>query len=104
MHGTFEKKHVANKLQTCQEFYSLKMEEGTLVQSHIDKLWTIVDQLINIDHQKNYEDLAFTFLGILSSSFGNLSSSFHTLMVSLSTHINQLFMELVCGQLLQKEL
>jgi hypothetical protein len=57
----------------------------------------IVDQLINIDHQAFYEDLAFTFLRILSSSF-------HILVVSLSTHINQLFMELICGQLLQKKL
>jgi hypothetical protein len=98
MHGTFEKKHVANKLQMHQKFYNLKMEEGTLVQAHIDKLWMIfIDLLINVDHQIFYEDLAFTFLGILSSSF-------HTLVVSLSTHINQLFMELVRGQLLQKEL
>jgi hypothetical protein len=104
MHGTFEKKHVANKLQIHQEFYNLKMEEGTLVQAHIDKLWMIVDQLINIHHQIFYEDLAFTFLGILSSSFSNLSSFFHTLVVSFSTHINQLFMGFVCGQLLQKEL
>jgi hypothetical protein len=32
------------------------MEESTLVQAHIDKLWMIV----NIDHQVFNEDLAFT--------------------------------------------
>jgi len=80
------------------------MEEGTLVQVRIDKLWMIVDQLINIDHQVFYEDLAFTIFGILSSSFWSLSSSFHTLVVLVNTNINQLFMGLVCGQLLQKKL
>ncbi len=30
--------------------------------------------------------------------------SFHTLVVSLSTHTDQLFMELVCGQFLQEGL
>jgi hypothetical protein len=41
--------------------------------------------------------MAFTFL---KSS----SPSFHTLVVSFSTHIDELLMELVYGQLLQKEL
>jgi hypothetical protein len=53
--------------------------------------------LANIDHQISDEDLAFTLLG-------NLPPSFHTLVVSLNTHTDQLFMELVCGQLLQEEL
>jgi len=69
------------------------MEESTLVQARIDKLWMIV----NIDHQVFNEDLAFTFLEILPSFF-------HTLVVSLSTHINQFFMELVSKQLLQEKL
>lgn len=41
--------------------------------------------------------MAFTFLR-------SLSPSFHTLVVSLGTHIDELLMELVYGQLLQKEL
>jgi hypothetical protein len=53
--------------------------------------------LANVDHQIFDEDLAFTFLG-------SLPPSFHTLMVSLNTHTDQLFMELICGQLLQEEL
>jgi hypothetical protein len=56
----------------------------------------IVDQLANIDHQKIYDDLAFTFLG-------SLPSSFHTRVVSLSTCSNQLSMELICGLLLQEK-
>jgi hypothetical protein len=52
----------------------------------------IVNQLANIDHQVFYEDLAFTLLGNLPP--------FHTLVVSLNTCIDQLSMELVCGQLL----
>jgi hypothetical protein len=73
------------------------MDKSTLVQTHINKLQMIIDQLTNIDHQISNENLAFTF-------FRNLPPSFHTLMVSLGTHIDQLFMELVCGKLLQKEL
>jgi hypothetical protein len=57
----------------------------------------IVDQLTNINHQIFYEDLAFTFLK-------NFSPSLHALVVSLNAHNNQLFVELVYGQLLQKEL
>jgi hypothetical protein len=61
------------------------MEEGTLVQAHIDKLPMIAYLLTNIDHQVFYENLTSTFLE-------SLSSSFHTLVVSLSTHIDQLSM------------
>ncbi len=87
---TFERRHVGNILQLCQKFYNLKMEEHTLVQAHIDKLQMIANQLTNIDHQVFNEDLTFTLLGILPPSF-------YTLVVSLSTHIDQLSMELVCG-------
>jgi hypothetical protein len=66
------------------------MEEHTLVQAHIHKLQMIANQLTNIDHQVFNEDLTFTLLGILPPSF-------YTLVVSLSTHIDQLSMELVCG-------
>jgi hypothetical protein len=38
------------QLQLCQELYNLKMEEGTLIQIRIDKLWMIISQLVNIDH------------------------------------------------------
>jgi hypothetical protein len=69
------------------------MEEGTSMQVHIDKFWMIRNQLTNIDHQVFDEDLAFTLLG-------NLSSSFHNLVVSLNTRTNQVSMELMCGQLL----
>jgi hypothetical protein len=69
------------------------MEEGTSMQVRIDKFWMIGNQLTNIEHQVFDEDLAFTLLG-------NLSSSFHNLVVSPSTCTNQLSMELMCGQLL----
>jgi hypothetical protein len=91
--ATLEKKHVDNKLQLSQELYNLKMEEGTSMQVHIEKFWMIGNQLTNIDHQVFDEDLAFTLLG-------NLSSSFHNLVSSLSTRTNQLSMELICGQFL----
>jgi len=50
------------------------MEEGISMQAHSDDLWMIANQLTNIDHQVFYEDLAFTFLK-------SLPSSFHTLVV-----------------------
>jgi hypothetical protein len=53
----------------------------------------IADELVNIDHQIFYEDLTFTLLK-------SLSLSFHAFVVSHSTHIDQLSMDLVCGQLL----
>jgi hypothetical protein len=73
------------------------MEERTSLQVHIDKFWMIANQLTNIDHQVFYEDSTFTF-------GGSLPLSFHTFVISLSTHIDQLSMELVCRQLLQEEL
>ncbi len=48
---TFERRHVGNKLQLCQELYNLEMDEGTLVQVHINKLWMNSYYLANIDHQ-----------------------------------------------------
>ncbi len=69
------------------------MKESTSMQAHIDKLWMIADELVNIDHQIFYEDLTFTLLK-------SLSLSFHAFVVSHSTHIDQLSMDLVCGQLL----
>jgi hypothetical protein len=36
--ATFEKTHIYNILQLRQELYNFKMEEGTLVQTHINKL------------------------------------------------------------------
>ncbi len=41
--ATFERRHVGNKLQLHQELYNLMIEEGTLVQAHIDKLEIIAD-------------------------------------------------------------
>ncbi len=67
------------------------------MQVHINKLWMVANQLTNINHQKNYEDLVFTFLK-------NLPPSLHTLTVSLNVHTDQLFMKFVYEQLLQKEL
>ncbi len=66
------------------------------MQAHINKLHLIVDQLTNIDHPFSNEDLTFTFLG-------NLPPSFHTLVVPFSTYTNELSVDLVYGQLLQKE-
>jgi hypothetical protein len=36
--ATFEKTHVDNILQLHQKLYNLKMEESTLMQTHIDKI------------------------------------------------------------------
>ncbi len=66
------------------------------MQAHINKLHLIVDQLTNIDHPISNEDLSFTFLG-------NLPSSFHTLVVPFSTYINELSIKLIYQQLLQNE-
>jgi len=49
--ATFEKRHVGNKLQLYQELYNLKMQEGTSMQVHIDKLRMIVNMLANINHK-----------------------------------------------------
>ncbi len=61
------------------------MKEGILVQTHIDNV-----VFFN-------EDLAFTFLG-------SLLLFFHILMILLDIRIDELSMELVCWQVLQKEL
>jgi hypothetical protein len=95
--ATFERRHVGYRSQLYQKFYNLKMEENILMQVHIDEFQMIINQLVNIDHQVSDQNLAFTFLV-------NLPLSFHTLVVSFSTRINQLSMELKCGQFLQEEL
>jgi len=69
------------------------MEEGILVQAHIDKFQMIADQLTNTYHQGSNEDLSFTLLRYWPPSF-------HTFVLSLSIHNDQLFMELVCKQFL----
>jgi hypothetical protein len=53
--------------------------------------------LANIDHQVYYENLTFSFLESLPPfpSIGGFTSS---------TYTNELSMELICGQLLQKDL
>jgi hypothetical protein len=56
------------------------MEEGTLVQVHINKFYMITNQLANIDHIIFDENLAFTFLR-------GLPPFFHTLVVSLNLFI-----------------
>jgi hypothetical protein len=56
------------------------MEEGTLVQVHIDKFCMNTNQLANIDHIVFDENLAFTILG-------GLPPSFHTLVVSFNLSI-----------------
>ncbi len=71
-------KHLKESMLTTNYNYikalNLKMEEGISMQAHINKLWMIANQLTNIDHQVFYEDLAFTLLE-------SLPSSFHTFLV-----------------------
>ncbi len=57
----------------------------------------ITYQLTNINHKIYDENLAFILLR-------NLPLSIHTFVVSFSIRIDQLSMELVCGQLLQEKL
>ncbi len=67
------------------------------MQVHINKFYMVIDQLANIDCPICYEYLTFTFPS-------NLPPSIHTLTILLNTYINELSMELVHGQFLQKEL
>jgi hypothetical protein len=73
------------------------MKEGIYVQIHICKFHTIIDQLLNIGHVDYNEDLTFPFLW-------SVPPFFHSLLIWHNTCINELFMELVCGHLLQNEL
>jgi hypothetical protein len=70
------------------------MQEGTLMLN-VSSYWQALDNciLVRKHHQLFNEDLTFTFLR-------SLPSSFHMFVVSLNTHTDQLFMELVCGKLL----
>jgi len=73
------------------------MEEGTLVQAHINKASDDCKSIKKHWSSSFYENLACTFLR-------SLPPSFHTLVVSFSTCIDQLSMELICGKLLREEL
>ncbi len=78
MHGTIFMQHLRKSMLTTNIITSkalnLKMKEAISMQAHIDKLWMIANQLTNIYHQVFYEDLTFTLLE-------NLPSSFHTFVV-----------------------
>ncbi len=92
VYATFEKQHVGNRLQLYQQFCNSNMEENTLMQVRIYELCTIVNQLTNIDHPIFNENMTFSLLG-------NYLPSFHTTMVAFSYCIDELYMELIFGQL-----
>jgi hypothetical protein len=70
------------------------MEENNVSLPHIVELHTIVYQLISIDHPISNEYMAFTLLR-------SYLPSFHTSMVAFNYFIDELYMELICGQLVQ---
>jgi hypothetical protein len=76
---------------------NLKIEEGTSMEVHIDKFCMVIDQLANIDCPICCKYLTFTFLS-------SLPPFVHTLTILLNTYTDELSMELIHGQLLQKEL
>ncbi len=67
MHGTIFVQHLREHIlaTNCHYIKSFTIwrwdQEGTLVQTHIDKIQMITNQLTNINHQVSNENLAHTF-------------------------------------------
>ncbi len=109
--------HVQKMQKTCETTFMQHLKNNELIINYnYDKSFAILGwkkalqckfiltsfAWLLINWQKNncpicYEYLTFTFLS-------NLPPSIHTLTILLNTCINELYMELVHGQLLQKEL
>ncbi|XP_057248658.1 retrovirus-related Pol polyprotein from transposon TNT 1-94 isoform X1 [Beta vulgaris subsp. vulgaris] len=69
-------KSLTNKLMMKQRLFSLRMQEGTSLRDHLDKLNTILLDLRNIDVKVDDEDAALILLVSLPISYENFVDSF----------------------------
>ena len=64
-------KSVTNTLLLNSRLYNLHLEKGKPLETHLDELYSIVMDLLNIDVKLDDEDLAIYLLFSLSLSYKN---------------------------------
>lgn len=69
-------KSLASKLMLKQRLFTLRMNEGTTLKDHLDRLNSILFDLRNIDDKVNDEDVAVLLLISLPSSYENFVQPF----------------------------
>lgn len=69
-------KSLTSKLMLKQRLFTLRMNEGTTLKDHLDRLNSILFDLRNIDEKVNDEDAALLLLISLPSSYENFVQPF----------------------------
>lgn len=69
-------KSLTSKLMLKQRLFTLRMNEGTTLKDHLDRLNSILLDLRNIDEKVNDEDTALLLLISLPSSYENFVQPF----------------------------
>ena len=64
-------KSLVNRLYLKQWLYAFKMEEGTIIEDHLDELTKTILDLENIDVKVEEEDQTFILLKLLDKSYSN---------------------------------
>ena len=62
-------KSFANKLRLKERLFTLRMCEGTLIQSHLDEFNSIINDLENLDVKTDDEDKAILLIVSLPPSY-----------------------------------
>ena len=93
----YEVKNTASLLHLLQRFFTIKMNEGDSIATHINKLRELTEQLASIGEE--ISDLYFVM-----TLLGSLPESYQTLVVTLGTQDpKQLTLEMVTAMLMQEE-
>jgi hypothetical protein len=92
----YETKGLANRLFLRRKFFTAQFLDGDSMQSHINKVNTMAEQLEAIGAPVSSDDIAMTLLCSLPESYDNL-------IVALESRADDLTVEFVTARLLQEE-
>ena len=92
----FEQKGLANKLFLRRKLFTMKLEEGESMESHINKIKEIADELESIKSTVTEEDMVLIILG-------SLPETFSTLITSLESRADDLTMDFLMTRLMHEE-
>ena len=76
LQSLYTTKSLTNKLLLKQRLFSVRMQSGTPLQEHLEKLNSILLDLRNLDVKVDDEDAALILLVSLPSSYENFVESF----------------------------
>ena len=75
----FEEKTLSKKIHYRRKLYSLRMDEGTSMVEHVNKLKTIAEHLEALDDMVSEKDLVMILISSLPEDFNNLITTLETL-------------------------